>query len=219
MNEKTNQQNMIHELAAKAESNNKIPEALYKKYDVRRGLRNPNGTGVLVGLTEVGNVEGYKLVDGIKLPDEGRLYYRGYNIVDLVQGFQEEGRFGFEEITYLLLVGELPTKHQLESFNALLGSYRNLPERFTENMNSHILGQIEELSGKKVKENAREMIMHGPDEVDLVYSGLEETMINATHEIMNLWKDNPDIPDMRTAAYVVAINKVATSYAELGIFP
>ena len=97
--------------------------------------------------------------------------------------------------------------------------YGRLEKRFTENMNSRILGQIEELSGKKVKENAREMIMHGPDEVDLVYSGLEETMINATHEIMNLWKDNPDIPDMRTAAYVVAINKVATSYAELGIFP
>ena len=97
--------------------------------------------------------------------------------------------------------------------------YGRLEKRFTENMNSHILGQIEELSGKKVKDNAREMIMHGPDEVDLVYSGLEETMINATHEIMNVWKDNPQIPDMRTAAYVVAINKVATSYAELGIFP
>jgi glutamate dehydrogenase (NAD(P)+) len=63
------------------------------------------------------------------------------------------------------------------------------------------------------------MIMHGPDEVDLVYSGLEETMITATHEIMNAWKENPSIPDMRTAAYVVAINKVATIYAELGIFP
>ena len=65
----------------------------------------------------------------------------------------------------------------------------------------------------------REFIMHGPEEADLVYSGLEETMITATHEIMNLWKSNPQIPDMRTAAYVVAINKVATSYAELGIFP
>ena len=127
-------QNMILSLAAKAESNNKIPEALYKKYDVRRGLRNPNGTGVLVGLTEVGNVEGYRIENGIKLPDEGRLYYRGYNIVDLVKGFQEEGRFGFEEITYLLLVGELPTHTQLESFKELLGSYRHLPERFTENM-------------------------------------------------------------------------------------
>ncbi len=97
--------------------------------------------------------------------------------------------------------------------------YGRLEKRFTENMNTHILGQIEELSGKKVKGNARDMIMHGPDEVDLVYSGLEETMINATREIMEVWKSNPDIPDMRTAAYVVAINKVATAYAELGIFP
>jgi glutamate dehydrogenase (NAD(P)+) len=97
--------------------------------------------------------------------------------------------------------------------------YGRLEKRFTENMNTHILGQIEELSGKKVKGPSREMILHGPDEVDLVYSGLEETMINATREIMETWQENPDIPDMRTAAYVVAINKVATAYAELGIFP
>jgi glutamate dehydrogenase (NAD(P)+) len=97
--------------------------------------------------------------------------------------------------------------------------YGRMEKRFTENLNAHIVGQMEELSGKKVKENEREFIMHGPDEVDLVYSGLEETMITATHEIMNTWKSNPDIPDMRTAAYVVAINKVGTSYAELGIFP
>lgn len=97
--------------------------------------------------------------------------------------------------------------------------YGRLEKRFTENLNTHILGQMEELSGKKVSDDEREFIMHGPDEVDLVYSGLEETMIAATHEIMNTWKSNPDIPDMRTAAYVVAINKVGTSYAELGIFP
>ena len=97
--------------------------------------------------------------------------------------------------------------------------YGRMEKRFTENLNSHILGQIEELSGRKVRNEEREFIMHGPDEVDLVYSGLEETMITATHEIMNAWKSNPEIPDMRTAAYVVAINKVGTSYAELGIFP
>jgi glutamate dehydrogenase (NAD(P)+) len=97
--------------------------------------------------------------------------------------------------------------------------YGRLEKRFTENLNSHILGQMEELTNKKVSESEREFILHGPDEVDLVYSGLEETMINATHEIMNLWTSSPDIPDMRTAAYVVAINKVGTSYAELGIFP
>ena len=97
--------------------------------------------------------------------------------------------------------------------------YGRMEKRFTENLNSHILGQIEELSGKQVSTAERDFIMHGPDEVDLVHSGLEETMIAATREIMDIWKSNPEIPDMRTAAYVSAINKVANSYSELGIFP
>ncbi len=97
--------------------------------------------------------------------------------------------------------------------------YGRMEKRFTENMNTHILGQIEELTNKQVNSRERQLIVHGPDEVDLVHSGLEETMITATHEIMDTWKQNPQIPDMRTAAYVVAINKVGTSYAELGIFP
>ena len=97
--------------------------------------------------------------------------------------------------------------------------YGRLEKRFTENMNQHILGQIEELTNKRVNDRERQFIMHGADEVDLVHSGLEETMITATREIMDEWRRNPQIPDMRTAAYVVAINKVGTSYAELGIFP
>ena len=97
--------------------------------------------------------------------------------------------------------------------------YGRMEKRFTENLNAHILGTIEDLTAKKVSDREREFILHGPEEADLVYSGLEETMITATHEIMNAWKNNPKIPDMRTAAYVVAIDKVATSYNELGIFP
>jgi len=97
--------------------------------------------------------------------------------------------------------------------------YGRMEKRFTENLNTHILSQMEELTGKQVTPKERSFIMHGPDEIDLVQSGLEETMITATQEVMQVWKDNPNIPDMRTAAYVVAINKVATSYAELGIFP
>lgn len=97
--------------------------------------------------------------------------------------------------------------------------YGRMEKRFTENLNSRILHEIEELTGKKVDDENRKEIMHGPEEVDLVHSGLEETMITATREIMDLWLSNPEIPDMRTAAYVSAINKVATSYAELGIFP
>ena len=97
--------------------------------------------------------------------------------------------------------------------------YGRMEKRFTENLNTHILSQIEELTGKRVSDGERTFIMHGPEEQDLVHSGLEETMITATREIMEIWKSNPNIPDMRTAAYVNAINKVATSYSELGIFP
>lgn len=97
--------------------------------------------------------------------------------------------------------------------------YGRMEKRFTENLNAHILDEMEGLSGKKVTDKSRKVILHGPDEVDLVHSGLEETMISATREIIDIWKSNNDIPDMRTAAYVCAINKVATSYAELGIFP
>lgn len=97
--------------------------------------------------------------------------------------------------------------------------YGRMEKRFTENLNTHILQQMEELSGKQVSQKERQFIMHGPDEVDLVYSGLEETMITATREIMDTWKANPQLPDMRTAAFVVAINKVANAYVELGIFP
>lgn len=97
--------------------------------------------------------------------------------------------------------------------------YGRMEKRLTENLNTRILEQIEELTGKSVNAVERLFIMHGPEEVDLVHSGLEETMITATREIMQIWVGNPKIPDMRTAAYVSAINKVATSYAELGIFP
>ena len=97
--------------------------------------------------------------------------------------------------------------------------YGRLEKRFSENMNTHILGQIEELSGKKVSTGEKEFILRGAEEIDLVHSGLEETMITATREIMHIWLSNPEIPDMRTAAYVSAINKVGIIYAELGIFP
>ncbi len=97
--------------------------------------------------------------------------------------------------------------------------YGRMEKRFNETMNERILQEIEELTGKRVDDRNRSLIKHGADEIDLVHSGLEETMITATREIMAEWKNNENIPDMRTAAYVVAINKVATTYAELGIFP
>jgi len=97
--------------------------------------------------------------------------------------------------------------------------YGRLEKRFMENQNNVLLDQMEKLTKGNVDSSIRKNILHGPEEVDLVYSGLEETMITAVNEVMDCWKQNPAIPDMRTAAYVVAISKVAVSYAELGIFP
>ena len=97
--------------------------------------------------------------------------------------------------------------------------YGRLEKRFTESMNHHILTELELLTGKEASAKARKLIEHGADEIDLVHSGLEETMISATQEIMEIMQENPAIPDMRTAAYMCAINKVGLSYTELGIFP
>ncbi|OIQ12776.1 citrate synthase 1 [Moorella thermoacetica] len=117
-----------------AEKNNRINPDLYEKYNVKRGLRNKDGTGVLVGLTEIGEVHGYILDEGERTPDHGRLLYRGIDIWDIVRGFQQEGRFGFEEVCYLLLFGELPDKKRLEEFTHLLAEHRSLPDGFVEDM-------------------------------------------------------------------------------------
>jgi len=97
-------------------------------------------------------------------------------------------------------------------------SYGRLERRFMENQNANIVSQLEEMTGNKISDEQKKLIVHGPDEIDLVRSGLEDTMIKATKEILDCWKQNPTIIDMRTAAFVVAINKVGTSYLELGIF-
>jgi len=125
---------IIRELASKSTAKSRIDPALYEKYNVKRGLRNDDGTGVLVGLTEVGEVMSYIVDDAERIPVEGRLFYQGIEISDIVSGFYEDHRFGFEETAYLLLFGELPTKDQLEQFNALLVSCRELPHNFTEDM-------------------------------------------------------------------------------------
>ena len=106
----------IEELALKCEQNNAIEKELYTKYEVKRGLRDLNGKGVLAGLTNISDVCASKIVDGKSVPCEGNLYYRGYNIKDLVRGFLEADHPGFEETAYLLLFGELPNKVQLEEF-------------------------------------------------------------------------------------------------------
>ena len=132
--EKTTKDPFLTELARLAKQNNKIDPELYEKFSVKRGLRNSDGTGVLVGLTEIGDVHGYIVSEKEKVAVPGRLRYRGMEIEDVVAGFQKEKRHGFEETAYLLLFGELPKKKDLTKFTHLLGKSRSLPEGFTENM-------------------------------------------------------------------------------------
>ena len=117
----------ILSLTKLAESTSKIDPAFYTRYDVKRGLRDINGKGVLAGLTDIGNVHAYDMVDGKQIPCEGKLYYRGYDIEDLVNGFIKDQRFGFEEVTYLLLFGKLPSSKDLKDFSDMLATYRSLP--------------------------------------------------------------------------------------------
>jgi len=124
----------VQKLALLAELNDPIDPSLYQKFDVKRGLRYADGRGVLVGLTQVGDVIGYDIVDNQKIAIPGKLLYRGYNVEDLIKDTDSHDEFGFEQIIYLLLFGELPNRQQLEDFKTYLGSRRVLPANFTEDM-------------------------------------------------------------------------------------
>ena len=120
----------INVLAEKMSENSKIDIDLYSKYDVKRGLRDIDGKGVLTGLTDISTIKQNKLVDGKLVPCDGELYYRGYNVNDIVNGIMKDNRFGFEEVVYLLLFGEMPTVEELKAFKELLVRYRTLPQNF-----------------------------------------------------------------------------------------
>lgn len=120
----------IVRLASMAGQADMIDTELFTKYDVKRGLRDLNGKGVLAGLTSISDVRAKEIVDGAEVPVHGRLFYRGYDIKDLVTGFTKDNRFGFEEITYLLLFASLPSEKELDNFREILAGYRTLPTSF-----------------------------------------------------------------------------------------
>ena len=121
----------IRELAAKCRECNRIENSLYEKHQVKRGLRDLNGKGVLTGLTEISEIKSSEtLPDGTSVPCDGKLYYRGIDVEDIIRGFMSDKRFGFEEVTYLLVFGKLPNETELAEFNKLLGGYRCIPPNF-----------------------------------------------------------------------------------------
>ncbi|NMA69902.1 MAG: citrate/2-methylcitrate synthase [Desulfitobacterium sp.] len=128
------EENMLDKLSQLTIEKGPIEPELYQKYEVKRGLRDLDGRGVLVGLTEIGEVHSYILDEGEIVPVPGRLIYRGYDISDLCRGFMEDNRFGFEEIAYLLLFGDLPNEKELADFHYLLDIYQKLPDNFARDM-------------------------------------------------------------------------------------
>ena len=125
---------LLRELSDSFRQNNGIPPELFTRFRIKRGLRNADGTGVLVGASHLGNVHGYIINEGEREPIEGRLTYRGYNVYDLIHGLEQEDRFGFEEVGYLLMCGALPNRRQLQEFQHTIGLERALPDNFTEDM-------------------------------------------------------------------------------------
>ncbi|MCI8762134.1 MAG: citrate synthase, partial [Oscillospiraceae bacterium] len=134
MEQYTSSVDFIQGICGEFQRYTQISPKYYEKYDVKRGLRNHDGTGVMAGVTLIGNVKGYVVEDGEKVPAPGRLYYRGINVEELIDGFTAAGRFGFEETAYLLMFGGLPTREELARFQEILAFYRELPPNFTEDM-------------------------------------------------------------------------------------
>ena len=131
---KDNGMDFVTSLCEEYRAHNYIDPSYYERWGVKRGLRNADGTGVLAGVTQIGNVLGYYVQDGERYPMDGKLIYRGINVEELIDGFMREGRFGFEETAYLLLFGALPDRGRLEEFKQVLSDSHTLPRMFTEDM-------------------------------------------------------------------------------------
>ena len=123
-------ENQVQKIADLCKGSDKIDPALYEKYDVKRGLRDIQGRGVVAGLTSVSEVCASEVVNGQTVPCEGKLFYRGVNVEDIIHGFIADKRFGFEEVVFLLLGGRFPTQEDLQDFEQLLAQYRQLPANF-----------------------------------------------------------------------------------------
>jgi citrate synthase len=207
---------------------NTIDPGLYRKYNTKRGLRNDDGTGVLIGLTEIGEVHGYYVDDQERMPDDGRLSYRGISVSDLVSGFQRDHRPGFEETVYLLLFGSLPTKGQLQEFQSVLGEYRALPEGFTKDMilnapSTNIMNKLgrsvlamysydenpEDLDIANVLRQCVELIARFPTMVAYAYQAKRRY-----HHRDSLYLHTPD-PEGSTAENLLALIRPNREYTEI----
>jgi citrate synthase len=223
-----NSQNFFNENASAAARRNSIDPSLHRRFNTKRGLRNDDGTGVLIGLTEIGEVHGYYIDEQERVPDEGRLSYRGISVSDIVAGFQADGRFGFEEVAYLLLLGELPTRDKLEEFKAILGERRELPSGFTEDMilsapSDNIMNKLarsvlaaysydenaEDLDIENVLRQSIELIARFPTMVAYGYQAKRRY-----HHGESLYIHSPD-PEKSTAENFLSLIRPTQEYSQL----
>lgn len=228
----TNQSNyldadLLKSLCEEFRNNNYIDPEAYKNYKVKRGLRDADGTGVVAGVTLIGNVHGYVLNEGEKVPIEGKLSYRGIDVNDLVNGFIAENRFGFEETAYLVLIGELPNKIQLEKFTQILGKTRLLPSGFTEDM------LLKAPSGNVMNKLARATLAlysydDNPDDISLENSLVQSiqliarfpTIISLAYQIKKHYYDNDSlvlrnpVPELSTAENILRLSKKYGEYTQ-----
>lgn len=216
-------------MGKKLEQVDRIDESLYKKYNVKRGLRNSNGTGVIVGLTRIGGVIGYtKDEDGKKIPAEGQLFYRGYDIKDLVDNYINDNRFGFEEITYLLIYGELPTRQQLDDFKFLISQKRDLPAGFARDMiltapSKNIMNKVarsvlalysydenpDDTSIPNVLRQSIDLIGYFPALVAYAYQAKSSYFDNKTLHLRN------PVPELSTAQNLLRMGRPHGNYTDL----
>lgn len=211
-----------------AVANNTIEPSLHRRFNTKRGLRNDDGTGVLIGLTEIGEVHGYYIDDQERMPDEGRLSYRGISVADLVAGFQTEVRSGFEETAFLLLFGRLPAASELTAFRAELASRRSLPDGFTTDMilsapSSSIMNKLarsvlalysydaepESLSIDNVLRQSVELIARFPTMAAYAYQAKRRY-----HHGESLVLHSPD-PELSTAANLLRMIRPMGEYSDL----
>ncbi len=220
---------LIDQLYKKSLENNVIPQKLYEQYNVKRGLRNADGTGVLVGLTNVGEVHGYVIDENEKVAIPGKLYYRGYDVENLIAGIQKDKRrFGFEETCYLLLFGALPNADELKAFSRLLGEYRMLPPNFTVDMilkvpSRDIMNKLarsvlvlysyddhpDDISVRNVLDQSLRLIARFPTLAAYAYQA-----IRRYYREESLFLHNPD-PELSTAENLLRMTRDNTLYTPL----
>lgn len=220
---------LLNDSAKIISERDRISPDLYVKNNVKMGLRNSNGTGVVVGLTRIGNVEGYKVDEAKnKIPVEGKLYYRGYSIEDLVENCIKENRFGFEEVTFLLMFGFLPSKSELDAFNKLLGAKRDLPQGFARDMiltapSNNIMNKLarsvlalycyddnpDDISISNVLRQSIDLIGYFPALIAYAYQAKA-----AYYDNMSLHLHNP-IPELSTSENILRMIRPTGEYTDL----